>query len=129
LGSSSKYVSILVEKFVTFIFSAIERYKNDEGFFIEEEKRLPKNLLQRKLWLLLDYPESSFQARIVAIISVLVITISIVIFCIETVPVFDITDEENANTLHDPFFLVETTCICWFACELVMRFRKNKHIN
>lgn len=40
------------------------------------------------MWLLFEYPESSQAARVVAIISVFVILLSIVIFCLETLPEF-----------------------------------------
>lgn len=62
-------------------------------------------------------------ARIVAIISVVVILLSIVIFCLETLPefkhytIYNITSnitrivEDEVPTLSEPFFLIETTCI------------------
>lgn len=62
--------------------------REDEGFIKEEEKPLPDNENQRKVWLLFEYPESSQAARVVAIISVFVILLSIVIFCLETLPEF-----------------------------------------
>lgn len=70
------------------IFSNKKKYREDEGFIKEEEKPLPDNENQRKVWLLFEYPESSQAARIVAIISVFVILLSIVIFCLETLPEF-----------------------------------------
>lgn len=54
----------------------------------EEEKPLPGREFQRDVWLLFEYPESSQAARVVAIISVFVILLSIVIFCLETLPEF-----------------------------------------
>lgn len=69
--------------FCSFLF-----YREDEGFIKEEEKPLPENENQRKVWLLFEYPESSQAARVVAIISVFVILLSIVIFCLETLPEF-----------------------------------------
>lgn len=62
--------------------------REDEGFIKEEERPLPDNENQRKVWLLFEYPESSQAARVVAIISVFVILLSIVIFCLETLPEF-----------------------------------------
>lgn len=62
-------------------------------------------------------------ARIVAIISVVVILLSIVIFCLETLPefkhytIYNMTSnitrivEDQVPTLSDSFFLIETTCI------------------
>ncbi|KAG8006478.1 Potassium voltage-gated channel subfamily A member 1 [Nibea albiflora] len=121
----------------------IERYKADEGFAKEEERPLPTNDLQRRLWMLFEYPESSGGARIIAIISVMVIVISILIFCLETLPEFRLEKEQREQFIvmahptianetilvspgftpfHDPFFIVETICICWFSFELIVRF-------
>lgn len=64
------------------------RFKEDEGFPKEEPRPLPDNEIQRKLWMLFEHPESSGGARIIAIISVMVIVVSILIFCLETLPDF-----------------------------------------
>lgn len=70
------------------ISSSSITFREDEGFIKEEERPLPDNENQRKVWLLFEYPESSQAARVVAIISVFVILLSIVIFCLETLPEF-----------------------------------------
>ena len=115
---------------------AIEKYREDEGFIREEEKVLPENELQRRVWLLFEFPESSMAARCVAIFSVLVILISIVIFCLETLPEFkhyrvvNGTDNATAKSIeeddipkfNEPFFVIETACIIWFTSELLIRF-------
>ncbi|XP_022050206.1 potassium voltage-gated channel subfamily A member 7 [Acanthochromis polyacanthus] len=121
----------------------IDRFKEDEGFAKEEERPLPAKKWQQSIWMLFEYPESSSGARIIAIISVMVIVISILIFCLETLPEFRIEKErrEQFTTIphptmpnetilippgftpfQDPFFIVETICICWFSFELIMRF-------
>lgn len=66
----------------------MERFKEDEGFPKEEVPALPENEMQRKVWMLFEHPESSSGARIIAIISVMVIVVSIAIFCLETLPDF-----------------------------------------
>ncbi|KOC61565.1 Potassium voltage-gated channel protein Shaker [Habropoda laboriosa] len=113
---------------------ATNKFREDEGFIKEEEKPLPKHEFQRKVWLLFEYPESSQGARVVAIISVIVILLSIVIFCLETLPefkhykVFNTTtngtkiEEDEVPDITDPFFLIETICIIWFTFELSVRF-------
>uniref|UniRef100_G3PP55 Potassium voltage-gated channel, shaker-related subfamily, member 7 n=1 Tax=Gasterosteus aculeatus TaxID=69293 RepID=G3PP55_GASAC len=73
----------------------IDRYKAEEGFSKEEERPLPTNDLQRRLWMLFEYPESSGGARIIAIISVMVIVLSILIFCLETLPEFRLEKEQR----------------------------------
>lgn len=67
---------------------AIEKYRSEEGYIKEEERPMPTNALQRRIWQLVEYPETSLAARILAIISVTVILLSIVIFCLETLPEF-----------------------------------------
>ncbi|XP_053319542.1 potassium voltage-gated channel subfamily A member 2-like [Spea bombifrons] len=116
---------------------AMERFREDEGFLKDEEKPLPRNEFQRQVWLIFEYPESSSSARGIAIVSVLVILISIITFCLETLPEF--RDENELppalskvlnNTqqsaplsgLTDPFFIIETTCVIWFTFELLVRF-------
>ncbi|KAG8450929.1 hypothetical protein GDO86_003272 [Hymenochirus boettgeri] len=115
---------------------AMEKFREDEGFIKEEERPLPSNEFQRQVWLLFEYPESSGPARGIAIVSVLVILISIVIFCLETLPEFRDDKEYNgpvlppvngtgpyiSSSFTDPFFVVETLCIIWFSFELLVRF-------
>uniref|UniRef100_A0A3B4FAN5 Potassium voltage-gated channel subfamily A member 2 n=1 Tax=Pundamilia nyererei TaxID=303518 RepID=A0A3B4FAN5_9CICH len=121
---------------------AIEMFREDEGFIKEEERPLPDNEFQRQVWLLFEYPESSGPARIIAIISVMVILISIVSFCLETLPIFRNDEEEmhksqaevfspetnttiisyTATYFTDPFFILETLCIIWFSFEFLVRF-------
>ncbi|XP_064109894.1 potassium voltage-gated channel protein Shaker-like isoform X3 [Macrobrachium nipponense] len=113
---------------------AINKFREDEGFIKEEERPLPENEFQRKVWLLFEYPESSQNARVVAIISVIVILLSIVIFCLETLPEFKhykvfntttngtVVEEDEVPEVTDPFFLIETICIVWFSFELLVRF-------
>ncbi|XP_040889869.1 potassium voltage-gated channel subfamily A member 1 [Toxotes jaculatrix] len=113
---------------------AILKFREDEGFVKEEEKPLPEDEFKRQIWLLFEYPESSSPARGIAVVSVLVIVISIVIFCLETLPEFR-DDKEYLQPRHnstqpdhgftpfnDPFFIVETVCIIWFSFEIIVRF-------
>ncbi|KAI7792229.1 potassium voltage-gated channel subfamily A member 5 [Triplophysa rosa] len=114
---------------------AMDRFREDEGFIKEEEKPLPQNEFQKQVWLIFEYPESSGPARGIAIVSVIVITISIITFCLETLPEFrderelavasraiNGTQERPSLTFSDPFFIIETTCVIWFTFELFVRF-------
>ncbi|KAG5830716.1 shaker-related potassium channel tsha2-like [Anguilla rostrata] len=131
-------VDIFMEeiKFYELGEEVIENFKEDEGFIKEEERPLPDNEFQRQVWLLFEYPESSGPARGIAIVSVMVILISIVIFCLETLPEFREDNRlhedhlalnrtvqmKKPNPFTDPFFIVETLCIIWFSFELLVRF-------
>uniref|UniRef100_A0A8D0E922 BTB domain-containing protein n=1 Tax=Salvator merianae TaxID=96440 RepID=A0A8D0E922_SALMN len=107
---------------------ALTKFRDDEGFIKENEEPMPDKEFLKQVWLLFEHPESSQAARIIAIISVMVILISIVIFCIETLPEF--RDDRDISLpvsfyqqlSEDPFFIVETICICWFSFELLVRF-------
>lgn len=96
---------------------------------------MPNNYWQRKIWLLFEHPESSTPARFVALTSVVVILISIVIFCLETLPQFKhyrVLTYPNSNrtrviedevpSITEPFFIIESLCIVWFSLELSVRF-------
>ena len=129
-------------KFYELSDDTIERYKEEEGFVKEEEKPMPTNHMQRKVWLLFEYPESSLAARIIAIFSVVIILLSIVTFCLETLPEFKqhrntngsslfsnlsstsdfVWDEVELQTFTEPFFIIETACIIWFSFEITVRF-------
>uniref|UniRef100_A0A3P8RRN4 Potassium voltage-gated channel subfamily A member 2 n=1 Tax=Amphiprion percula TaxID=161767 RepID=A0A3P8RRN4_AMPPE len=80
---------------------AIEMFREDEGFIKEEERPLPDNEFQRQVWLL-----------IIAIISVMVILISIV----------EEMHNYTSTYFTDPFFILETLCIIWFSFEFLVRF-------
>lgn len=77
----------------------ITRFKEDEGFPKEEVCALPENELQRRIWILFEQPESSGGARIIAVISVVVIIVSILIFCLETLPAF--RNEKNMQEVKE----------------------------
>ncbi|XP_048374369.1 potassium voltage-gated channel subfamily A member 7 isoform X2 [Sphaerodactylus townsendi] len=118
----------------------LSKFRDDEGFIKEEEAPMPDREFLKQVWLLFEHPETSQAARIIAIISVMVILISIVIFCLETLPEFRDEEDMSLPSLHhrmnssvphvapaknhfdDPFFIVETICICWFSFELLVRF-------
>ena len=98
----------------------VEKLKLDEGFAKKDDQNqpLPENKINREIWLLFEHPDSSKAARVVAIISVVIIVVSIAIFCLETLPQFKhykvITNaknetkviEDDVPTVTNPFFIV-----------------------
>ncbi|XP_019326358.1 PREDICTED: potassium voltage-gated channel subfamily A member 7, partial [Aptenodytes forsteri] len=127
------------------------RLREAEGFGVEVAQPLPGGRLRRRAWLLCEHPESSPAARAVALLSVLVILVSIVVFCLETLPQFRAGGEGSAQVSRgqrwgsssspssssassvssappsssspDPFFVVWKPCICWFSLELLLLVR------
>ncbi|MEQ2211892.1 Potassium voltage-gated channel subfamily A member 2 [Xenoophorus captivus] len=106
----------------------VNRFKEDEGFPKEEERPLPSNEVQRKLWMLFEHPESSSGARIIAIISVMVIVVSILIFCLETLPDFK---KEVGNIMFYTMCgkKISGQASLWFCHVLSFRQSKNDHFN
>ena len=102
---------------------AVDDYKRSEGYAFEELP-MPSNQLQRRIWTLFEYPETSRAAFFVAVMSVVMTLISIVLFCVETLPVFAETHcvADEAPNFLDPFFIIETTCTAWFTVEAIVRF-------
>uniref|UniRef100_A0A286XQP5 Potassium voltage-gated channel subfamily A member 4 n=1 Tax=Cavia porcellus TaxID=10141 RepID=A0A286XQP5_CAVPO len=104
---------------------ALLKFREDEGFVREEEDRaLPENEFKKQIWLLFEYPESSSPARGIAIVSVLVILISIVIFCLETLPEFR-DDRDLVMALSSGGTTVCIFVVRCFACPSQALFFKN----
>lgn len=91
---------------------------------------------QKKLWDLFEFPDSGPTARVIALWSLFVIAISIVIFCMETMPEFKrrktivvrLNNSNMTKTVSVPtrnnavWFSLELACIVWFTIEFVTRF-------
>lgn len=105
----------------------IDKLRQEEGIVQESEKSVPRRLLQRKYWLLFEYADSSMQAHAVAVLSILVVLLSILLFCLETLDIFQKSEDDlvdlldDSLSLSDPFFFVETVCMMWFVFEFVIR--------
>ncbi|XP_031565663.1 shaker-related potassium channel tsha2-like [Actinia tenebrosa] len=92
---------------------------------------LPNNQWQRTVWLLLEDPDSSRQAKWLSIFSILVIVFSIVAFCAETIDVDAYTERIVNSTTNDrkpavavrprTWFWIDTFITTWFCLEYVAR--------
>ncbi|XP_068760909.1 potassium voltage-gated channel subfamily A member 2-like [Montipora capricornis] len=123
----------------------LQRLEIAEGYITDDKPILPTNLTQRRVWEFFEYPDSSLAARVLALWSVSVILLSIVVFCLETLPDFrcskdsdgpgcnknsgdknwsstNVTDAKNdGEPDHDVWFVIEILCITWFTFEYVVR--------
>jgi hypothetical protein len=82
----------------------INKYKRDEGYLLDGEvsiRDLPRNRFKRSMWLLFEYPHSSLCARVIAIISVVVIVVSIILFCAETLPIVKAYRDQRYLKMHE----------------------------
>ncbi|XP_065070556.1 potassium voltage-gated channel subfamily A member 1-like [Rhopilema esculentum] len=94
--------------------------QKDEGFIQDTQLEMPKNRYQRAVWELFECPDSSLAARLLAVWSVIVIVVSITIFCIETLP--GIKKQQGGDKgEQQPWVTFEIVCISWFTIEYVGR--------
>ncbi|KAM3850590.1 voltage-gated potassium channel regulatory subunit KCNF1-like [Diretmus argenteus] len=76
---------------------------------------------QRFLWRLMEKPDSSLPARVIAIASFLSILVSSVVMCVGTIPELQVADEEGKLVEHPALDAIETCCIMWFTAEYLLR--------
>ena len=93
-----------------------------ENIMAEPERAMPENKLQSQVWSLFEYPDTSNSARGVALFSCAIVLLSIVLFCIETLPMFQERDDTGETKDHEVFFTIESACIAWFTLEYIIRF-------
>ena len=83
------------------------------------------------LRLLTDYPQSSLFSKLFAAISVIMISISTITYCLETEDIFEWKKGEYGSFAdgeiyqNSLFFVCETAYVCWFALEYILRLIGN----
>ena len=93
------------------------------------EREMPNSILFKTLWNFLEYPDSSHGAKTFAIISIVVIIISMILFVIATIPEFAPVEikVQNGKSVSVPskhkmwLFVLNTIIIMWFSVEFILR--------
>lgn len=104
-----------------------------EGMADEKKEELPHNKIMKTIWVTFENPNSSNFAKGLAIWSLSIIVLSIMIFCIETLPSMDDSTvikivNGTAKEVEGPMIRVNICyginvfCNVWFTIELILRF-------
>ncbi|CAL1585792.1 unnamed protein product [Knipowitschia caucasica] len=83
--------------------------------------------VQASVWRLMEKPESSMAAHIVAIVSFVFILLSSVVMCVGTIPELQVEDAEGVRSEHPTLEMMESACIGWFTLEYVLRLFSCPH--
>jgi len=67
--------------------AAIDEYRRSEGHTTEKVS-WPADARLRRIWTVFEFPETSRVAFVVAVWSVLMTLLSIILFCVETLPAY-----------------------------------------
>ena len=88
-------------RFYRFGRDAISEFLKLEGIFLEKKvKLMPETEIKRIIWRIFEDHDSSWEARIITLLSAAIITISVVVFCMETLDAFKSLDDKFAEILQ-----------------------------
>ncbi len=71
---------------------------------------------------LMEKPESSLAACVIAVVSFALILLSSVVMCVGTIPELQVEDAQGNLVEHPTLESIETACIIWFTVECILRF-------
>jgi hypothetical protein len=76
---------------------ALNQLRIDENLEEVKKVRLPKNRFRRHLWATMEYPHYSFIAKVVNIVSLLMILLSTIILAVESLPQYNSLEHTNCG--------------------------------
>lgn len=114
---------------------SVSAYDGDPSRWASDHGDMPRRLVERveeaatnlraedalgsreRTHLLLNEPETSFAALVISVFVLVLIVVSTLTFCLETLPEYYVPETE----LSSPFWVIECICIVFFTLEFVLR--------
>ena len=112
---------------------SVSAYDGDPSRWTSDHGDMPRRLVERieeaamnlrsnlgsreRVHLLLNEPETSVSASVISVFVLILIVISTLTFCLETLPEYYTAETELSN----PFWVIECVCIVFFTLEFVLR--------
>ncbi|UJR30490.1 hypothetical protein I4U23_018023 [Adineta vaga] len=121
---------------------ALQQVQHAENLEEAQVIHLPKNPIRRFIWTTLEYPQYSFSAKIVNIVSLFFILLSAVGLAVETLPTYHratndqcqyeadgilvnmnmtVRDGRCPHIFNSPFYIIQAKCIAFFTLEFLLR--------
>ncbi len=117
---------------------ALDQVRKVENIKVVKQKRLPEKLWRRYIWFYFEYPQHSYIARALNLISMFFTVLSCVSLAIESLPQYTnywddmckIQANVSLNATYiprcsalftSPFFIIETICVVHFTMEFLLR--------
>ncbi|KAK1157617.1 potassium voltage-gated channel subfamily S member 1-like [Acipenser oxyrinchus oxyrinchus] len=77
--------------------------------------------VRKRLWLTLENPGYSIPSKLFSFISISVVLTSIATMCINSLPEYQVFDEDGTTLDDRTLQILEFFCICWFSFEVLAR--------
>ncbi|OCT79352.1 potassium voltage-gated channel subfamily G member 3 isoform X2 [Xenopus laevis] len=111
--------------------------KPDESCNMKDEQQQQQQGPEDKKWLermriTFEEPTSSLAAQILAVISIILVIVSMVVLCASTLPDWKTAENQSVEeyrytaSLWEPSGIIEAICIGWFTAECIVRFIVSK---
>ena len=112
----------------------LQELLDKEGYIEDKARQLPSNRFQQQLWNLLEYPDSSTLALVLAVFSMIMIVLAILATIVESIPSVHTWVDQAANvpnttdssevvvSMTNPWFVLEVAFNSWFTLEYCVRF-------
>ena len=88
-------------RFYRFGRDALQEFLQLEGILMDKKvKLMPDTEVKRIIWRIFEDHDSSWEARVITLMSAAIITLSVIVFCLETLPDFESAGENFQRNLQ-----------------------------